>query len=182
VFAGLKGRYSDKIAFNLKASYEKVDSMYFFVNDNTDSLRNKFVPVYDNATLTSLGGEISWQQSEKLQLLMKANYYQYQLVDLKHPWHKPAFEASISADYSLQDKILIGTDVFLTGKRFAMASDGSSKVLTAYLDANLSVNYRYTKTISFFLKFNNLTASRYQVWNQYPAQRFQFLAGFSYAL
>jgi len=182
VFAGLKGRYSDKIAFNLKGSYEKTDSMYFFENDSSDILRNKFVPVYDNATFTSLGGEISWYQSEKLQLLMKANYYQYQLTNLKHPWHKPSFEASISADYSLQEKILIGTDIFLTGKRFAPSSDGTPITLKAYLDANLSVNYRYTKTISFFLKFNNLTASRYQLWNQYPAQRFQFLAGFSYAL
>ena len=179
VYAGLKGRYSNKMSFNLKGSYEKIDSMYFYVNDSSDFLRNKFLVDYDNVSLLSLGGEISWHQSEKLQFLMKANYYQYQLDNLEHAWHKPSFEASLSAEYNLRDKILVGADVFYTGKRFAA---GTAKELKGYPDANLSLVYRYTKTLSFFLRFNNLTASKYQIWNQYPAQRLQFLAGFSYAL
>jgi hypothetical protein len=182
VYAGLKGRYSNKMSFNLKGSYEKIDSMYFFVNDSTKILRNQFIAVYDNGSVMSLGAEVSWHQSEKLQFLMKANYYKYQLDKLKYPWHRPSVEISLAADYNLRDKILIGMDVFYIGKRFAPGTAGTLKELKAYPDANLSIEYRYTKTLSFFLKLNNFTASRYQVWNQYPAQRFQFLAGFSYAL
>lgn len=182
IFAGLKGRYSNKMSFNLKGTYEKIDSMYFFINDSTDILRNKFVVDFDNVALLSLGAEVSWHQSEKLQFLLKANYYQYQMNKLEYAWHRPSFEASISADYNLRDKILVGTDIFYTGKRYASGAAGSIIELKAYPDVNLSVEYRYTKTLSFFLRFNNLTASRYQVWNQYPAQRLQFLAGFSYAL
>jgi len=179
VFAGLKGRYSNKMSFNLKGSYEKIDSMYFYVNDSSDVLRNKFIVDYDNVSLITVGGEVSWHQSEKLQFLLKANYYQYELDNLEHAWHKPSFEASLAADYNLRDKILVGADIFYTGKRFAA---GETKELKGYPDANLSLVYRYTKTLSFFLRFNNLTASKYQIWNQYPTQRFQFLAGFSYAL
>ncbi len=182
IFVGLKGRYSYNMSFNLKGSYEKIDSMYFFINDSSDILRNKFVAVYDNASVTNLGAEVSWHQSENLQFLLKANYYQYQLEKLKHPWHRPSFEALIAADYNLRDKILVGTDIFYTGRRYIPPSAGNVNKLKGYLDANLSVEYRYTKTLSFFLRLNNLTASRYQVWNQYPAQRFQFMAGFSYAL
>ena len=181
-YAGLKGRYSNKMSFNLKSSFEKIDSMYFFINDSTNILRNQFVADFENATLLSLGAEVSWHQSEKLQILMKANYYQYQIDRLEYPWHRPAMEVSLAADYNLRDKILIGTDIFYTGKRYAPGVAGNINELKAYLDANLSLEYRYTKVLSFFLRFNNLTASRYQIWNQYPALRFQFLAGFSYAL
>jgi len=182
VFAGLKGRYSNKMSFNLKGSYDKIDSMYFFVNDSSDILRNKFIADYDNMSQLSLSGEVSWHQSEKLQLLFKANYYKFQLDRLKYAWHKPNFEASISADYNLRDKILVGADIFYIGKRYAQAPANTVEQLNGYIDANLGIEYRYTKTLSFFLRFNNLTASKYQVWNQYPVQRFQFLAGFSYSL
>jgi hypothetical protein len=182
LFAGLKGQYSNKISFNLKGSYEKIDNMYFFRNDSSDVLRNKFIVEYDNISLMSLGGEVSWHQSGKLQFLAKAKYFDYQLDKLEHAWHLPSFVASIAADYNLRDKILVGTDVFYTGKRYAPGTGGNINELKGYLDANLSIEYRYTKPLSFFLRINNLTASRYEIWNQYPAQRFQFLAGFSYAL
>jgi len=182
VFAGLKGRYSNIVSYNVKGSYDKADGMYFFRNDSSNILRNKFVADYDNASVFSLGAEVSWHQSEKLQFLLKANMYEYQLDSLEHPWHRPAFEASVSADYNLRDKILVGTDIFYTGKRYAPGTLSNVVNLNGYLDANLLVEYRYKKTLSFFLRINNLTASRYQIWNQYPAQRLQFLAGFSYAL
>jgi hypothetical protein len=182
VFAGLKGRYSNKMSFNLKGSYEKINNMYFFRNDSSDVLRNNFVVDYDDISLLSIGGDLSWNQSERLQILAKANYYDYQLDKLENAWHTPSFVASIAADYNLRDKILVGTDIFYTGKRYAPGTGGNIDELKGYLDANLSIEYRYTKPLSFFLRFNNLTASRYVLWNQYPAQRFQFLAGFSYAL
>ena len=182
VFAGLKGRYSNKISFNLKASYEKIDSMYFFVNDTSNVLGNTFIVDYDYVSVLGIGAEISWHQSEKLQFLLKSNYYQYETENLLHPWHRPSFETSLAADYNLRDKILIGTDIFYIGKRYAPGLAGSVNELKGYPDLNLSLEYRYTKTLSFFIRFNNLTATKYQIWNQYPAQRLQFLAGFSYAL
>jgi hypothetical protein len=182
LFAGLKGRYSNKMAFNLKASFESVDSMYFYINDSTNVLRNKFAAVYDNGTVLNLSGEVSWHQSDNLEFLLKANYYKYELDMLNYPWHKPSMEIALSSNYNMRDKILLGADVFYTGRRFAQGATDIPKELNGYLDANLSVEYRYTKLLSFFLRFNNLTASKYEIWNQYPAQRFQFLAGFSYAL
>lgn len=182
IYAGLKGRYSNKMSFNLKGSYETISNMYFFVNDSSLYLRNKFAAVYDNMTLMSLGAEVSWRQSEKLQFLLKGSYNTYELDSLAHPWHLPATQISLSSDYNLRNKILLAADIFYTGKRYATGVSDNVIELKGYLDANLSIEYRYTKALSFFVRFNNLTASRYEIWNQYPTQRFQFLAGFSYAL
>ena len=39
---GLKGRFSDAVAYNLKGSYSIIDDQYFFVNDSSNVLMNQF--------------------------------------------------------------------------------------------------------------------------------------------
>lgn len=183
-YFGLKGRYSSKMAFDLQVSYSSVSDMYFFVTDTSQELQNQFITEYDNMSLLKAGGEIIWNQNEALRLTFKANYYKYELDELDHPWHKPAFEASLGGSYNLHDKILLNTLFFYTGKRYAYGqySDGNIRELQGYLDANLGLEYRYTKMLSFFLKMNNFAAANYNIWNQYPAQRFQIMGGFTYSL
>jgi hypothetical protein len=180
-YFGLKGRYSSKMSFDFRLSYMKVNDMYFFVPDTTEILHNQYTVEYDNASILTTSGEITWNQNEKLQLFLKANYYNYSLDSLAYPWHRPSFEANLGASYNLRDKILVDAGIFYTGKRYAPGPDGAVE-LNPYLDANLSLEYRYTKLLSFFLRLNNFTASRYQIWYQYPAQRFQAMVGFTYAL
>lgn len=180
--AGIKGKYSSDISFNIKASYGIADSMYFFINDTTEYLANRFTVSYDNAEITQISAEIGWKHSEKFRFLLNADYYHYTLDSLEHPWHRPGFTSSLTGSYNLQDKILLSSQLFFTGTRYAPLRHGRITELNPFLDANLMIEYRYTKVLSFFVKFSNLTASRYQVWNQYPAQRFRFMAGFSYSL
>ena len=182
VFGGLKGSFSTKMAYNFNATYSKIHNMYFFINDNSDTMRNNFTVAYDNVSLMSLKGEITWNASEKFQMNMKANYHEYNMSFIDKPWHKPSVELALGAGYNLRDKILINTNLFYTGKRLAPGRGTVVTELDPYLDANLSCEYRYTKVLSFFLRFNNFTASKYQNWNQYPVQRFQVIGGFTYAL
>jgi len=181
-YAGLKGRFSSKLTYNIKASYSRIDSMYFYENYTGDTLRNQFIPVYDNVSLMDIGGEFTWHQSDKLQFLVKAGYFKYEMDTLQKAWHKPAFQISCGAGYNIRDKILTTANIFFTGSRYAKGINQDPIEMKPYLDANLAIEYRYTKILSFFLRLNNLTAAKYQIWNQYPVQRFQFLVGFSYAL
>jgi hypothetical protein len=181
---GLKGRYSSKIAFDFRLSYSSIDSMYFFVNDSTSILRNQFTVDYDFANLLKVGGEIIWNKSDNLRFTLRGDYYHYELENLEYPWHKPSFDASLRASYNLREKILVDAALFYTGKRYApgLSYIDEPVELKPYFDGNLRVEYRYTNVLSFFLKFSNFSASRYEVWNQYPVQRFQVMAGFTYAL
>jgi hypothetical protein len=45
----------------------------------------------------------------------------------------------------------------------------------AHLNINLSAEYRYTKILSFWMKFNNISFSKYYEWAFYPSQRFMCL-------
>lgn len=184
---GLKGRYSSKMAFDFRFRYTQAESMHFFTNTLKDTLMNTFDVEYDDGSIINLGGEISWIQSEKLEFLLRADYYKYDLDEQEFAWHMPDFKASLNASYNLRDKILIDGTFFLTGKRNVLNYPDRSLPaeileLKPYIDANLSAEYRYTSLLSFFVKVNNLTASKYQQWYQYPVQRFQCMAGFVYTL
>jgi hypothetical protein len=75
-------------------------------------------------------------------------------------------------------------DVIGISKRYAKEFNGTqaSKELAGVADFNLGIEYRYTKILSAWVKFNNFTASKFDAWNQYPVQRFNMMLGFTYSL
>ena len=54
------------------------------------------------------------------------------------------------------------------------------KELPGIIDLNLGVEYRLSKLLSVFADFNNIGSVKYYEWNQYPAQRFNFMLGGTY--
>lgn len=185
-FLGLKGKYSSKMAFDLRAKYSRVFYMYSFVNQYLDVIpRNQFFVLYDDVDVFNAGAEVAWNYSDQLKFILHGNYYDYN-VDV---YHKPNLEIGLNATYNLRDKILVDANLFYTGKRNAFLPTGNLPAtepetieMKAYFDGNLKAEYRYTRLLSFFIKLNNFSASRYEEWYLYPVQRFQIMAGFTYAL
>jgi outer membrane receptor protein involved in Fe transport len=103
------------------------------------------------------------------------------LETLPYAWGKPKFDMALNVKYDLQKKIVAHLDLFYVGQRYAHFEEYSSFVLPAYFDANIGLEYRYTKRLSAFLNCNNIASKNYQVWAYYPVQRFNAMLGFSYA-
>ncbi len=185
-YGGLKGKFSTKGSFHFKATYSMINDAVFFVNDTSTYLANQFIAVTDNVDEINLFGEINYDYSEKIRIDLKANIYRYNTFYLDEPWHKQNFDATISVHYNLRNKIMAHADIFFIGKRFALDNspefDRETITLDPFVDANLGLEYRYTKNLSFFLNFSNLSATRYNIWYQYPAQRLMVLGGFTYSL
>ncbi len=184
IFAGFKGNFSKKISFLVKGTYGTYDNMYFFVNVN-DSLAigNYFNVVYDKVELLHFNGEISYKNSEKLNIFLKGNYYKYTLKTLDKPWHKPEWDVTLTTRYNLRNKIIVALDVFCLGDRYApnfRAQDSPFKLKNT-IDANIGIEYRYSKVLSAFLNLNNITASKKYYWNFYPTQGFNILGGLTYS-
>lgn len=186
IAGGFRGNISSSVAFNVKASYAFVEDQYFYVNDTTVALGNKFNVVYDDMKRVSLLGEVAYQNNENLMLRLKANYYHYNLSNELQAWHKPDYKVSLSARYKIKNKIIIDGTVYAIGSRYAREfnTDGTvyAKELQGIIDLNLGVEYRLTKKLSAFLTMNNLAAMQYHEWNHYPTQRFNIMAGITYAL
>lgn len=198
-YLGIKGTVSDAVTYNLKGSYSIIDNQYFYVNDTSQVLKNQFSVVYSDITLLNLHGEISVRPSDSWKIFLKANYYSYSLStmtladgtirnlrDDDHAWNKPSFDISLQARYNMGDKILLTMGIYTVGKRyyedFIWQNDGSEPTLPLAIDANLGAEYRYSKLLSFWVRFNNIAAQRYYLYNQYPSFRFRGMVGFTYAL
>ncbi len=183
---GFRGNISSKIAFNIKGQVTDISNQYFYVNDTSLLLQNKFTVVYDHVERTRLLGEISFKTNEKLQFGLKGNYYIYKMTDELKPWHMPDYNISFSARYNLDDKIITTANIFALGNRYAREFDTRgniyAKELQGVVDVNLGIEYRFSKIFSAFADLNNLGGMRYYKWNNYPTQRFNIMLGLTYSL
>ena len=103
----------------------------------------------------------------------------------------PQVKLTLSANYNLRDKILLKVDLFYIDNQYAKtfvtdttSSTGRKPVATelkGVFDANLGLDYRYTKKLGFFLNFNNIANYRYSRWSNYPTQGFNLMGGLSYS-
>jgi hypothetical protein len=183
-YAGLKGRFSKSVSYNLKGSYSIIDDLYFYVNDNSNPLMNQFRVVYDDVTLGNLQGELTIRPDDSWKIFLKGNYYSYiTMVKEEHPWNKPVFDISLELRYNMRDKIVLDAGVYTVGSRyFENYVPDLDATLPLTFDANLGLEYRYSKLLSFWIRFNNLAAQSYYLYNYYPSYRFRVMIGFNYAL
>lgn len=189
VFGGLRGNLSYNTSYDAKVSYGQYDSLQFFVIDYSDltQLDNKFNVVYDNTSLLNVSGQVKYQYKEKIHFIAKGNYYLYKTKNLIRAYHKTDYDITLSAIYNLKSKIIIKGDVFAIGNQWALTEvkDGEiyktePKLLNSLIDVNLGAEYRYSKMLSFFVKFNNIASMKYMRWEKYPTQGFNMMIGLTF--
>jgi hypothetical protein len=151
---------------------------------------NNFIVLPDDVELLTIHGEMSGKISDKISYNGKANWYKYTLTMNDFAWNKPDWDAQLGLKYNLRDKIIVGAELTGTGKRKFVVSNSEISLppteivfdMPAHFNLNLSAEYRYSKILSFWTKFNNISYNRYYEWAFYPSQRFQYMLGFTYSL
>lgn len=204
VYGGVRGAYNSTLAFNLRASRSQVANVAMFVNayDGFHDIQpggptyyfptnSTFNVLYDTLDITHISGEISYNNIKKLKLIARGDFWDYNAKNQPEVWHMPTFKATVTGNYDLKDKIILTADIFYISKQYARslnASDGDrveagvyAKELDGTVDINIGAEYRLNKKLSGFIQFNNLAAIEYEKYNNYPTQRFSFLAGVSYS-
>jgi outer membrane receptor protein involved in Fe transport len=95
----------------------------------------------------------------------------------------PNAELKLQGAYLLAEKFMIRADVFAMTKRYGNSFSDTAQTkfeaikVPGLVDFNVGCDYRYSKYVSAFINFNNLTAVRYQRWYHYPVSGFNLLAG-----
>lgn len=194
LYGGIRGSLSSAAGFNVRVSNTNFDDFLYFVNDTLNGPGNRFSTLYDALSVFNLRAEFTIKTLDNFRLQARGDYFLYTTDRELYAWYQPTTRMTLSASYSFDDKLIIGVDLFSEGKRRAkslvqvrdddavLEDDGTYTVnLNGYLDANLNVEYRYTKRLSGWLRFNNFLASRYAFWNLYPVQRFNAMMGASYS-
>lgn len=192
---GLRGNFSSEISFHVSGTYASMKSMPLYVNYAQNIEQSRFTVVYDDANFLNVHGELAYTKNDKFKVGAKVDYNYYSMENELKAWHKPSLILTGTSKYNLQNKIWILADVFYINKQYAKISEivdfepvskqplieVSSRELKGITDINLGVEYLYNKRLSAFVKFNNIGAYRYYRWNNYPTQRFNLMAGVSYA-
>ena len=181
LFLGLKGNLSSNTSYDARVTYSQFDNLHFFVVNYNDinKMYNRFNVVYDTASLLNISGQINYQLNEKLKLIAKGDYNLYTPKNLDYAYHKPSFFLTFTGAYNLRNKIIVKADLFFVGSQWAK-SQYIDKQLNGYFDGNIEAEYRYTKTLSFFARFNNIANQRYYKWESLPSQRFNMMIGLSF--
>jgi hypothetical protein len=134
---------------------------------------------------------MSGRFSEKLTYEWMANYNDYN-TGFEYAWNKPSWDGKFGLRYDLREKIIAGMDFTAIGKRKNVVNGDYASAQAGYLptvfdmpshfNMNLSAEYRYSKILSFWTRFNNIALKGYEEWAFYPTYRFQFMLGFTYSL
>jgi hypothetical protein len=188
-FGGLKGNISSNTSYDARVTYSQYDSMYFYMINYGSPvlLYNQFDVVYDNASLMTVGGQLKYRFKEKVNLIAKGNYYLWTTKNLTRAYSKPDFDMTFTGVYNMQSKIIIKANIYVMGAQWAFSADTKSSPFTiadkevkAWVDGGLEVEYRYSKMLSFFARFNNIANQRYYRWERYPTQKFNGMIGLTF--
>lgn len=185
VEGGFKGNIFRILGFDLSVSEIINQNYVLFVNDTSDGIGLKFTPEYHNLRITRFKGSLNYSMGEKLFVQATAKYRLFHMAnDSIMPWHEAPFTFTFSGNYNLNDKFIFKASITAAGNRVARGFTTDSLgtrigpiKMGGYADVSVGAEYRYKRWIGAFVDLRNIAAMRYEIWNQYPVQRFSFIAG-----
>jgi hypothetical protein len=196
VFAGVKGKLTATISYDVKASYaQENDKLLFRSNKNfTDGSNlvnngyeagNSFFALYDNVRTFGFFGELKATLTKNIETGASLTINSYTTDTEAEAWNLPPFAATVFGTYQYK-KWSGKAELFAIGKRkdLLYAKDdiiGTPISLDGYLDLNISANYAFNRKWSAFLELNNVFNNNYEVYSNYQVQGFQILAGAIYS-
>ena len=188
IYAGVKGKITKNLVYNLQAKYSLIDNMVlFYRNPLTYRTSKGFEALYDNAQVLGLFGEVKLETSIALDVAGFVEYNSYNMKNFEFAYHMPNLQTGIVATYNWKEKIVLTTNFSYVGERTAfdhsLFENGTTTeypILNGYVDLRLGAEYRYNSDLSAFINVTNLLSQNYQTWYGYPVQQIRFLMGLTY--
>jgi hypothetical protein len=195
LYGGLRGSLGHDIGFDVRISKSQMKDRPLYIGQEYqfDSVRHgdQFITVYDRVDQLDIGGELRYSHDEHIDIHGGLHLFSFETDLQAEAWNLPTYTINLGGTYDFQDKLLLKIEARFVGMRKATlpVSQGwndLSAVPTAvdakgYVDLYLGLEYRYTKRFSVFLDASNLSASKYERWYNYSAQRALVLGGATYA-
>ena len=196
VFAGLKGKLTNTVSYNLKASYvNEKDKALYKSNDYTETSTNEnyafgnsMKVVYDDMKTISFYGELKADISDDVSIGVDGTFSSYTTDIQQEAWNLPSMKLNAKADFNITEKWYAGANVFFVGERKDQKLNSDLVNITipmpitlgSYFDVNAHVGFKYSDRLTAFLRANNITNKGYQKWLDYPVQGFQVVLGANY--
>jgi hypothetical protein len=198
IFAGLKGKLTNTVSYNLRASYvNERNKALFKSNDYGENSSNEnyafgnsFQVVYDDTKTVSFYGELKADILDDVTFGVNGTFSSYTNEFQREAWNLPAIKLSSTLDFNITEKWYAGVNVFYIGERkdqklntdivYIVVPDLLPTTLDSYFDVNANVGFKYSDRLTAFLRANNIANQAYQKWLDYPVQGFQVVLGVNY--
>lgn len=195
LYGGLRGSLSRDLGFDVRISKSRMKDRPLFlgVGNNHQGVLygDRFMPVYDRVDQLDISGELRYSHDERVDIHGGIHLFSYGLEDQAEAWNLPIYTINLGAVYDFRDKLLLKVEAEFLGRREMPATvpadwndlspAPTARAAGGYVDFHLGLEYRYTKRLSVFLDFSNLSASKYERWYNYPVQRTLVLGGATFA-
>ncbi len=181
--AGINIKLDRQLAFIGSIGIKRLTDDAFYRNLDGISTLVVYDVVYDNNTQSNIHAEVVYDQGEKTGISLAVDYFGNKPSREDEALFRPAFKLGLSGFYMIGEKIMVSSQWGYVSSRNAInyANSGDYTTLKAFVDGNLHIDYRYSKVMSVFVNLNNVTASKYSRWYNYPSYRFSALAGLTYS-
>ena len=157
--------------FEGSIAYGIVQNFVHFVGV-TNGIYNRFQ--VDYLDVTQLHANVNYDRkiNNIMSVNVNADFYKWDTL----VYHKPNVTASLSSPINLRNKIKVVPAVSYKGLREIVGAE-----LPAQFHANLGVYYSYSKQLSAYLQFNNITDSKQDLWEGYQEVGFNGVFGLNYS-
>lgn len=174
-FTGLKGTVKN-FSYDARFGQRLIRRLPLFVNDTTDMKR--FETVYDTKTnILNFQAELFYHVMKGLNLNLTFEFYNYEMDDVKEPWHLPRFKIDFNTQYTIKQKVFLTFNLFVRDGVMALLPGNVTKELKPTADINLGATYKFSEHFSFFCNLNNLAAIKYEKYYLYPTYGFNGMIG-----
>lgn len=192
LYGGIRGSFSSELGFDVRVSQSSLHSMPLIVNNPDPPFGDKLDVIYDNVDIFNVSGTLHFHTKESWDVHARIAVSSYTTEFQQEAWNMPPYELGLGANYNIRNKLILKGEAVFLGQRPAKVEETilvnnvtipfSREVeLDGFLDLYIGAEYRYTKRLSVFLDFSNISLSKYERWYQYPVQRGLVIGGFTYA-
>lgn len=202
VSAGIKGKITTPLSYNLGIKYGKAEDEYFFTtrvenrsgvaNPSLSDLtyNNAFEVVYDDLGTMDFNADLSYATASVF-LLLSGHFYNYQVTSLEKPLYRPDFILNATSEFKVTQKLSAVTELFFTGPRNVMLQYYLPPVSSsippppiylksdAMTELNLGVKYRIMDHLDFTGRIENVLNRKDEPWYGYTVQGIRFKVGAS---
>ncbi len=188
IYGGIKGNIGGTFDYSIRISNAAYENMPFFIPkpDTLTKLNNIFTIDYDDITVTKAIIELGYQYTEQLRFTFSGEYNNYNTDKEDEAWYMPQYIFDLEMQYNISDRFIIDAAIIGSSNQYGKVynydiNDYETKELNAWIDLNLGLEYRFTKSLSAFADLDNIANQQYQKWYNYPVQGFNFLGGLTYS-
>ena len=184
-YIGSKASLDNGLSLETKLSYATYKDFYVFNNSRRDSTRFEALYSDDSTTVkvTNFMAQAGYQIPDVFRTNLKIDVNIYSgLGNLKNAWHRPNFSAVWNNTFTVKEKLLISSDLFiLTGLKGNNYQTNKEIKLDPIIDLSFKFTYLVSDHFNVFISANNVLGKNYQRYLYYPTQGVNFLGGLSYS-